>query len=93
MLSLESIPIPNPNVVGRIVDGEAVLVLPERGEVKVLNDVGSRIWELTDGSRTIREIANLIFQEFDVVVDTAEQDTLEFVSDILAQGILRLESV
>jgi hypothetical protein len=91
MLSLDTILNPNPKVVGRIVDDEAVLVLPEQGEVKVLNEVGSRIWELVDGTRTIREIAYHIHREFDVDEVAAEMDTLEFVSEILDLGIFLFE--
>jgi hypothetical protein len=90
MLTLDTILTPNPNVVSRIVDDEAVLVLPERGEVKVFNMVGSRIWELVDGVRTIREISTLICQEFEVNQTTSEQDTLEFVTTILEKGVVNL---
>ena len=42
-IHLDSIPVMLPTVVGRVVDEEAVLVLPEQGQVKVLNQVGARI--------------------------------------------------
>jgi hypothetical protein len=80
--------IQNPKVICRIVEAEAVLVLPEQGEVKVLNEVGSRIWEMVDGILTIREISNLIYQEFEIDITTAEQDTLDFISTILDKGLI-----
>ncbi len=54
MISLDSYPVPTAAVVGRLVENEAVLVLPEKAQVKVLNQVGARIWALADGRRTLR---------------------------------------
>lgn len=88
MLNLDTRPTPNPTVVGRVVEGEAVLVLPERGEVKVLNEVGARIWELVDGSRTIREIVDVICAEYDVEQAQAESDTLAFIAELESKGII-----
>ena len=90
MLTLDVYPAPAPGVLGRVVDDEAVLVLPERGEVKVLNQVGARIWELSDGTRTIREIAEAICEEFAVDADAAEADTLEFLKDLHGKEAISL---
>lgn len=87
-LSLDMIPIPNPNVVGRVVADEAVLVLPEKGTVKVLNEVGARIWSLADGQRSGRQIASIILAEFDVEQPVAEADTLEFLGELAVRGVL-----
>jgi pyrroloquinoline quinone biosynthesis protein D len=87
MINLDTILSPSSGVIGRIVDGEAVLVLPEHGKVKVLNKVGGRIWELVDGARTVGEIVLLICQEFEVDEARAREDTLTFVSDLLDRSI------
>jgi hypothetical protein len=88
MFDLDTYLVPAPNVVGRMIDAEAVLVLPDKGQVKVVNEVGARIWALTDGSRSIREIASVICSEFEVDLDTAEADTLEFIKNLVQRGIL-----
>jgi hypothetical protein len=89
-IHLDSIPVMFPSVVGRIVDEEAVLVLPEQGQVKVLNPVGARIWTMIDGIRNIREIAALIGQEYEVEPRQAEEDTLQFISDLELRKVLRI---
>ena len=89
MITLDAYLIPVVGVIGRIVENnEAVLVLPEKGEVKVLNEVGARIWSLANGSRTIRSIAGTICEEFAVDLGTAETDTMAFASDLVGRGIL-----
>ena len=87
-LSLSSIPSPVPGLVSRVVRNEAILVMPEQGKVKVLNEVGARIWELSDGTRTIQQIAIQICSEYQVEALEAETDILDFVSDMVARGLL-----
>lgn len=91
-LSLDSRPIPAPDVVGQIVQNEAVLVLPLQGEAKVLNEVGATIWRLADGSRSIRDIAAVLCEEYDVAPEEARRDTFEFVAELVRRQILLLAS-
>ena len=82
------IPIPNPSVIARGVENEAVLLLPEQGEVKVLNEVGARIWFLVDGSRSIADIAAVISAEYEVALSEAEEDTLAFLQELAERGLV-----
>ncbi len=88
MVSLDSYPVPNPAVVGSIVEGEAVLVLPEQGQVRVLNEVGARIWALADGTRTVQDIVTAICTEYDVEPSQAEADALAFLTGLEAKGVI-----
>jgi len=88
MISLDSYPVPTAAVVGRLVEHEAVLVLPEKAQVKVLNEVGARIWALADGRRTLRQIAAALSEEYAVDQPQAEADTLDFVSRLAELGIV-----
>ena len=88
MISLENVPIQNPAVVGRIVSDEAVIVLPTKGQVKVLNEVGARIWSLIDGTRTVKEIVSIINTEFAVSEEEAMNDTREFLTQLADRGII-----
>ena len=81
---------PRPGVVGQVIDGEAVLVLPERGEVKVLNPVGARIWQLAGGRRTLGDIVDIICAEYTVEPAQAQADVLEFAAELERKGVVRL---
>ena len=85
-----TIPQPNPEAIGRIVDREAVIVLPQKGKVKVLNEVGAAIWDLIDGQRSIQEINESICQQFDVDSHTVEVDTIKFISDLVEKEIVHI---
>lgn len=96
MISLDKIPIPKTGVVGRVLENqdpsktEAVIVLPEKGQVKVLNEVGTRIWSLIDGKRRLREIISIIVSEYQVNNEIAEKDTLAFIEELIQKDIISL---
>ena len=87
-LAPETVLRPNPQVVSRVVAGEAVLLTPAQGKVRVLNEVGAAIWELLDGQRSIRQIAAALSEQFDVTPQTAEADALHFLADLAERGIV-----
>lgn len=78
----------HPQVVEQLLPGEAVLLVPARGEVKVLNEVGARIWMLLDGTRTVGEIVSIICSEYAVDLTHAEHDTLVFIHNLLRRDLL-----
>ena len=77
-----------PGVVSRMVDGEAVLVDPKKGMVRVLNPAGARIWEMIDGRRTVAELAADIAAEYGIEASRAEADTTTFCDDLVRRGVL-----
>ena len=78
-----SYPVPHPQVAARIVDGSAVIVLADSGQVNVLNSVGTRIWELADGTRTVGQIADIIQREFEVTGAQALDDAAAFLQELV----------
>lgn len=90
MNNLHKYPKPHSQTAGRVIDGEAVLILSDVSEVNVLNGVGSRIFELCDGTRTLDQIAKQLVNEYNVDEATAQADVVEFVDDFVAQNILIL---
>ena len=86
----ERYPVLHAQVAARIIDGEAVIVLPESGQVNVLNEVGSRIWELIDGTHSVGEITEIIVAEYDVTAEQAERDVDEFIQELVEDKMLVL---
>jgi hypothetical protein len=79
-------PLRDPDVEWSELAGEVVLLAGD-GEHD-LNEVGSRIWQLCDGTRTVRQIAARVVGEFDVDPRTAERDAVEFVEALFRDGLL-----
>jgi hypothetical protein len=78
----------SPHAVSRVVDGEAVIVEPKNGLVNVVNQVGSRIWELLDGQRSVSELTRIVSKEFDADYETILKDALDFLSDLESKGLV-----
>lgn len=45
-----------------------------------LNETGSLIWELCDGTHTVEEIIEKLAQEYDITKREAEQDVISFLT-------------
>jgi len=56
--------------------------------VRMFNPVGSRIWELADGQRTVEEIARQLTVEYAVELSAARAEVREFVDALAAKGLL-----
>lgn len=81
-------PLPNSQVSARTFGGETVIVDPRDNMVRMLNGVGSRVWELADGSRTIDEIAQVLVEEYDVEFEQAHESVLQFVQELANKNLL-----
>jgi Coenzyme PQQ synthesis protein D (PqqD) len=75
-------------VAAQVADGEAVLLDIESGEYFALNPVGSRIWELCDGTRSTAEIVSVICGEFDVAEDVATADAQEILDELANENLV-----
>jgi len=89
-MDADKYPVPHPQVAARVVDGEAVVILADSGEVNVLNPVGTRIWELADGTRSVQQIADAIAEEYQVTPQNALQDVTEFLQLLIDARALTL---
>jgi hypothetical protein len=72
----------------RIFEGQATIVMPDGSYIHVLNEIGSRVWDLLNGQRTEAEIVGLILEEFDTTPDIATRDVREFLATLEANHML-----
>lgn len=70
----------------RVVDEEAVLVNVKKDEVIHMDPVGTFIWSKMDGRYSMSEIADAVVKEFEVNLETALRDALDFARRLLEQG-------
>jgi len=78
----------HPDAASRTYDGEAFIVVPGRGEYNILNPVGTRVWDLIDGTKGVTEIVKVISDEFDVTQEAAEADVMSFLEDLRKHQML-----
>lgn len=90
IVQLSDVPVRVPDVVSRLVDGEAVLVHPRQGKIRVLNPVGARLWALIDGRTTVQALARVLVAEYDVDLARAQGDALTFLGELVRRGVITL---
>lgn len=76
-----------PNALSRAFDHELAVILPTASAVRVLNEVGSRIWALADG-RTLSEILEILLNEFEVERIQLRTDVEAFLTGLHDRGLL-----
>jgi coenzyme PQQ synthesis protein D (PqqD) len=72
----------------RIFEGQATIVMPDGSFIHVLNEIGSRVWDLLNGQRTESDIVDIICEEFDTTREVAENDVREFLATLEANRML-----
>ncbi len=82
------VPIHHPQTAARVFSGEAVVISPAENTVRMFNVVGSRIWELADGRRTMDDIAASLVAEFDVEAEHARESVRLFVEELVTRSLL-----
>ena len=58
------------------------------GTYFALNEVGARVWELSDGSRTVAEIATQLADEYDAPVAVIQADVLELLGELEVEQLV-----
>ncbi len=70
-------------------DADTLILLDlEGGQYYALDEVGIRVWQLTDGTRGVAEIASLIAQEFNAPAATIEADIQELLMDLIHEKLV-----
>jgi len=80
--------------VTRCITGETIIV-PVRGSacdldsIYTVNEVGTRLWGLIDGRTPVGRIIDAITNEYEITVEQAEKDIVEFLGSLEAAGLIR----
>ncbi len=89
-MKLTDTPVRNDDYAVRQIEDTVFVMNPDTSELHSFNEVGRRIWELTDGSRTVAAISEAIAEEFEVDAQTAQDDALEFLDELLSKDLIRI---
>lgn len=87
-LSKDARPRVRAHVAERLIDGEALVVNAERGEILVLNACGAFLWKHLDGEHDVDALVALVREEFDVDAATAVADVTAFVESLAERELL-----
>ncbi len=93
-ISLNARYVKDDSLVFRKIAGEFILVpikkkTDEVDSIYTMNEIGSRIWELIDGEKSLSEIKNVIIDEFEVSPEIAEKDLKDFINQLEHIGAIK----
>jgi hypothetical protein len=70
--------------------GEAAILNLESGVYYGLDAIGARIWGLIQVPRTVKDIRDVLLNEYDVEPERCEQDLLELLQQLAAEGLIEV---
>ena len=89
-MNLSDKPAQNLETAARKIDDLFYVMHPDTSELHNFNDVGTRIWELIDGERSVEDIVGVVTEEYEVDEATARTDVLEFVAALQEKDLIRV---
>jgi len=87
-LTASDIVVRSATILGADVGSDFVALDAERGVCYSLNRVGSRIWQLIGEPTKIEALCAQLVAEFNVDATTCEQQTLDLLNELKAEGLL-----
>ena len=76
----------------QILDGLAVVVATRKRMVHRFDKVSTDLWKFLEPGRTVEELVDYLVSEYDVELETAQTDMLEFVEKLHGEGLLQVMS-
>ena len=83
----------SPNVVGRLIEGE-VIIVPVSGDISrqnsifSLEDTAAQIWTMMDGKKSVGDILDCIVATKEVAPEQAQADLVEFLDELVGLGAI-----
>ncbi len=91
-IDLRACPRPRAELPSEAYDGETIVVEPEESVMHALTGVGPFLWERMDGQTSLGQLAEALCERYEVELEEAQGDVLEFASKLLESGLLDLNS-
>jgi len=77
-----------PELIWRVLDNGNVLLSPYVGEVYILHQMDTVIWQLLIEQKNITEIERVLVQRFNLSLEKAHVHLQAFLSGLTKQGVL-----
>ena len=78
-INLETVINKNLEIDDTDLDGEKVMMNLDKGEYFMMNEVGSRIWEIISEPINVQEIISTLRNEYEVDEETCKDTVIEFL--------------
>jgi Coenzyme PQQ synthesis protein D (PqqD). len=72
------------------IDDEKVMMDMDKGEYYVLNEVASKIWDMIDKPLCIKDIVDVLLEEYDVDCKVCNESVIQFLVRLNNVGLINL---
>jgi hypothetical protein len=73
--------------------GEEVAILDFKAGVYYgLDDVGARVWQLVQEPKKVREIRNVLLEEYEIEPDRCEHDLIELLRSLAGEELIEINN-
>jgi len=77
-----------PNILKQEAAGTVVLLNMDDGRYFAMDEVGGRVWDLCDGSRTLSAIAAILAEEYEAPAATIARDLAELINALTNEDLV-----
>ncbi len=79
------------NQVSSDLGGEAVILDLKSGVYHGLNEVGARIWDLIQQPKAVKNIKQMLLQEYEVEPERCDRDLMALLQELKAAGLIEVK--
>ena len=72
--------------------GEAAILDIKSGTYYGLNTIGARIWNLIQSPKNVKEVLDVLLEEYDVETDRCEKELLDLLHELEAKGLIEIQA-
>ncbi len=83
----ESYLVRSPFLAWRVLEGTAVIISPQERELHSMDEVGTAIWQMADGTRTLAQIAQELSAEYEAAPEEILPDVLAFAQSLVEKEL------
>ena len=81
------------DLVTRSIIGETIVVpvrnnVGDLNSIYTLNEVGTMIWDLLDGERSIGQVIEVVCREYEIAPEEAAKDVADFLESLEKEGLI-----
>ncbi len=71
---------------------EVVILNLKSGVYHGLNEVGAKVWSFIQQAKSVKQISEMLLQEYDVDVEQCNSDLIVLLSDLLAAELISISN-
>lgn len=80
------------NQISSDLGGEAVILNMNTGTYHGLNEVGARVWNLIEQPQVVKDIQQMLLQEYEIEASICKSDLFALLRDLQGAGLIEVKN-